>query len=193
MSFHIIDRRNNDKGKSSENRQRLLKRIENQVKKVLPDLIKNTNVKDITSSGKDVKIPVKSINEPQFHYDPTTGNKKHIQPGNKHFQTGDKFDKPPSQQGGGGSGNGQQGSKDAGTSEDDFTISISKEEFLDYFFNDLALPDLVKKQLNSIVEFKQKRAGFTNSGNPSRLNVVRSYKNSLSRRLAAAVFFDKKN
>lgn len=192
MSFHIIDRRNNDKGKSSENRHRLLKRIENQVKKILPDLIKNTNVKDITSTGKEVKIPVKSINEPQFQYDPSTGNKKHIQPGNKQFQTGDKIDKPPSGQGGGSGGTGQQGSKDPGTSEDDFTISISKEEFLDFFFNDLALPDLVKKQLNSIVDFKQKRAGFTNAGNPSRLNIVRSYKNSLSRRLAASVFFEKK-
>ena len=49
MAINIVDRRKNSKGKSSENRQRLLKRIEGQIKKALPDIVKNTNVKDLTS------------------------------------------------------------------------------------------------------------------------------------------------
>ena len=63
---------------------------------------------------------------------------------------------------------------------------------MEFFFNDLELPDMVKKHLNSIIDFKQKRAGFTNVGNPSRLNVVKSFKNSMTRRMASGLFYDKK-
>lgn len=188
MSINIVDRRKNSKGKSSENRQRLLKRVEDQIKKALPDIVKNTNVKDLTSSGRNIKVPVKGIGEPQFHYDKDSGDKKHVHPGNKEYTEGDKIKKP---QGGQGQG-GQKGSKDAPPSEDDFTVSISREEFLDYFFADLELPDMVKKHLNSIVDFKQRRAGYSNYGNPSKLNITRSYKNSMARRMAVGMFFDKK-
>ncbi len=189
MSINIVDRRKNSKGKSSENRQRLLKRIEGQIKKALPDIVKNTNVKDLTSGNGSIKVPVKGIGEPQFHYDKDSGEKKNVHPGNKEYTEGDIIKKPDGGQGGGG---GQKGSKDAQASEDDFTVSISREEFLDYFFSDLELPELVKKHLNSIVDWKQKRAGYSNYGNPSRLNITKSYKNSMARRMAVGMFFDKK-
>ena len=189
MSVNIVDRRNSTKGKSSENRQRLLKRVEGQIKKALPDIVKNTNVKDLTSSKEKVNIPIKGINEPQFTYDKDTGDKKHVHPGNKEYTEGDLIKKPK----GGGKGSGQgKGSNDPATTEDEFTISISREEFLDYFFSDLELPDLVKKHLNTLVDFKQKRAGYSNYGNPSRLNITKSYKNSMARRMALGMYFDKK-
>ena len=78
MSINIVDRRKNPKGKSSENRQRFLKRIEGQIKKALPDIVKGTSVKDITSSKDKVKIPVKGISEPQFTYDKESGDKKNV-------------------------------------------------------------------------------------------------------------------
>lgn len=189
MSVNIVDRRNSPKGKSSENRQRLLKRVEGQIKKALPDIVKNTNVKDLTSSKEKVNIPIKGINEPQFGYDKETGDKKWVHPGNKEYTEGDLIKKP---KGGSGKGSGQKGSNDPSTSEDEFTISISREEFLDYFFSDLELPDLVKKHLNSLVDFKQKRAGYSNYGNPSRLNITKSYKNSMARRMALGMYFEKK-
>ena len=189
MSINIVDRRKGSKGKSSENRQRLLKRIEGQIKKALPDIVKNTNVKDLTSNNGSVKVPVKGIGEPQFHYDKDSGERKNVHPGNKEYTEGDIIKKPDGGQGGGG---GQKGSKDAQSSEDDFTVSISREEFLDYFFSDLELPEMVKKHLNSIVDWKQKRAGYSNYGNPSRLNITKSYKNSMARRMAVGMFFDKK-
>jgi uncharacterized sporulation protein YeaH/YhbH (DUF444 family) len=190
MSINIVDRRESPKGKSSENRQRLLKRIEGQIKKALPDIVKGTNVKDLTSSKDRVKIPVKGINEPQFTYDKDSGDKRSVHPGNKEYEEGDLI-KKPNGGGGGGSGPGK-GSNDPTVGEDEFSVSISREEFLDYFFADLELPDLVKKHLNSIVDFKQKRAGYSNYGNPSRLNITRSYKNSMARRMAVGLFFDKK-
>lgn len=189
MSIQVVDRRNNPKGKSSENRQRLLKRLENQIQKALPDLIKNTQVKDLTSSKEPVKIPIKGVGEPQFSYKSGTGNHHHVQPGNKQFQQGDTFNKPPKN--GGGTGNGQQGSNDPSISEDDFFISLSREEFLEYFFADLELPELVKKHLTSLVDYKQKRAGYANQGTPNRLNIVRSYQNSMTRRMASALYFEK--
>ena len=189
MSINIVDRRGSSKGKSSENRQRLLKRVEGQIKKALPDIVKNTNVKDLTSSKERVNIPIKGINEPQFTYDKDTGDKKHVHPGNKEYSEGDTIKKPKDGQGKGGQG---KGSNDPDVTEDDFNVSISREEFLDYFFADLELPDMVKKHLNSIVDFKQKRAGYSNYGNPSRLNITRSYKNSMARRMALGLYFDKK-
>lgn len=189
MGINIVDRRNSPKGKSSENRQRLLKRIEGQIKKALPDIVKNTNVKDLTSSKERVNIPVKGINEPQFSYDKDSGDKKWVHPGNKEYTPGDVIPRP---KGGGKGKGGQKGSNDPSVTEDDFTVSITREEFLDYFFADLELPDLVKQHLNSIVDFKQKRAGYSNFGNPSRLNITRSYKNSMARRMAIAMYFDKK-
>jgi uncharacterized sporulation protein YeaH/YhbH (DUF444 family) len=51
---------------------------------------------------------------------------------------------------------------------------------------------MVKKHLNTMDDFKQKRAGFSNQGTPNRLNVVKSFKNSLSRKMATSIFFDKK-
>jgi len=189
MSINIVDRRKNPKGKSSENRQRFLKRIEGQIKKALPDIVKNTGVKDITGTGEKIKVPVKGVSEPQFSYDRESGNKKYIHPGNKEYVEGDKIKKPD---GGEGRGNGRQGSNDPTVTEDEFTVTISREEFLDYFFQDLELPDMVKKHLNSIVDWKRKRAGYSSYGNPSRLNITRSYKNSMARRMAVGMFFDKK-
>ena len=154
----------------------------------MPDIIKNNGVKDLTSSKKGVKIPVKGINEPQFSYEGGSGDNKRVHPGNKEYIPGDKVRKPREGEGQGG----QKGSNDPTITEDDFTISISREEFLDYFFDDLELPDMIKKHLNSVVDFKQRRAGFTNAGTPNRLNVVKSYKNSMSRKMAGNIFYDKK-
>lgn len=188
MAINIVDRRKNSKGTSSENRQRLLKRVEGQIKKALPDIIKNTNVKDLTSSKDKVKVPIKGIGEPQFTYDKDSGDKKYVHPGNKEYTEGDKINKPKDGHG----GKGRKGSNDPSITEDEFSVSISREEFLDYFFSDLELPDMVKKHLNTIVDFKQKRAGYSNYGNPSKLNITRSYKNSMARRMAVGLFFDKK-
>lgn len=187
MSFNIVDRRNNSKGKSSDNRQRFLKRISDQIKKAMPDIIRNNNIKDLTSGSKKVNIPVKGVDEPQFVYDPKSGNKKRVLPGNKEYVEGDQIEKPNGGRGRGGS----KGSNSPEITEDDFTVTISREEFLDFFFEDLELPDLVKKELTTIIDQKNKRAGFTQYGTPSRLNVLKTYKNSIGRRIAMNLSFDK--
>lgn len=191
MGINIVDRRSNPKGKSSENRQRLLKRIHGQIKGAIPEIIKNTNIKDINSTKDKINVPVKGIDEPQFTYDKDSGDKKYIHPGNKEYSKGDRIKKEKKSGKGKGSGAGGA-SDDLTVTEDGFTISIDRNEFLDYFFDDLQLPDMIKKHLSTTNDFKQKKAGYVSYGNPSRLNVVKSYKNSMSRRLSFSIFFDKK-
>ena len=62
-------------------------------------------------------------------------------PGNEEYKVGDEIPKP---QGGGVArrqGRGSQGSPD-GEGQDEFTFTLTKEEFLDLFFDDLKLPNL---------------------------------------------------
>jgi len=174
---NIIDRRKNNKGKSSPNRQRFIKRVEHQIKRALPGIIKDGNIKDLTSDGGTVKVPIKKINEPNFNYDYDTGTKESVRPGNDVFNQGDRVKKPKK-----GGGQGGSASKD-GDGSDDFTVVISKEEFMKYFFEDLELPNMTKKYLESVKDFKNKRAGYTKNSTPSRLNVGTSFKESMARRI----------
>ncbi len=57
-------------------------------------------------------------------------------------------------------------------------------QFLDIFFEDLELPDLVKTNLREITAFTRRRAGYTNSGNPANLDVGRTMRNSFARRIS---------
>lgn len=176
----IIDRRKNDKGKSSVNRQRFLGRVKKQVREAVKDTIRDGNIKDLSSTkGKKIKVPIKDLDEPSFDHG-EGGITERVLPGNKKFVSGDRVPRPQS---GEGEGNGKKGSNE-GEGEDDFTFHLTREEFLDIFFEDLALPDLLKKDIPSTEEFENHRAGFTQTGSPSRLNVPRSMKQAKSRRLA---------
>ncbi len=97
---NIIDRRLNSRGKSISNRQRFLKRVEEQIKKALPDIVNQESLKE-TSTGGTVKVPVKGVDEPTFVHDPETGIKQIVRPGNDKFSEGDRVAKP---KGGGGQG-----------------------------------------------------------------------------------------
>jgi uncharacterized protein len=52
------------------------------------------------------------------------------------------------------------------------------------FFEDLALPHLIRTQLAEVPEWKSHRAGFTSDGTPNNLHVVRSMRGALARRIA---------
>ncbi|MEM6582565.1 MAG: YeaH/YhbH family protein, partial [Pseudomonadota bacterium] len=65
-----------------------------------------------------------------------------------------------------------------------FVFQISQQEFLDVLFDDMALPNLTKRQLSGIEEFKRVKAGFSSDGAPSNISITRSMRASLSRRLS---------
>jgi uncharacterized sporulation protein YeaH/YhbH (DUF444 family) len=174
----FIDRRLSGKNRSAVNRQRFLRRFKSQIRRAVADAVVGRGVTDL-ERGEKISIPSKDLKEPVFHHGPG-GRRSIIHPGNKEFVTGDRVDRPPGGQGGGG---GSQASQD-GEGLDEFVFELSKEEFMNYFFEDLALPDLVKKQLSATPEVKRVRSGFVSQGNPSNLHVVRSMKQAIGRRLA---------
>jgi uncharacterized sporulation protein YeaH/YhbH (DUF444 family) len=61
---------------------------------------------------------------------------------------------------------------------------LSKDEFLDLVFEDLELPDLVKTRLKESEATQLSRAGFSVAGSPANLNLVRTMRNSLARRIS---------
>jgi uncharacterized sporulation protein YeaH/YhbH (DUF444 family) len=174
----LVDRRLSGKNRSAVNRQRFLRRFKAQIRKAAAEVVSGRKVTDL-ERGEKISIPSKDLSEPIFHHGPG-GRRNLVLPGNREFVIGDRIDRPDGA-GGTGSGGGP-----ADESLDDFVFELSKEEFMDYFFQDLALPDLVKKQLAAVPEVKRARAGFVSQGNPSNLHVVRSMKQAIGRRLAMA-------
>lgn len=178
MSY-IIDRRLNGKNKSMVNRQRFLRRYKNYIKEAVSDAVNQRSITDM-ERGEQVSIPTRSTHEPIIGHGPG-GKQQRVFPGNKEFNTGDKIDKP---QGGGGSGSGDGQASNQGEGEDDFSFYLTKEEFLNYLFDDLALPNMIKKTLTQSHEYKTLRAGFVSEGTPNNLSVVRSLRNAHARRIA---------
>ncbi|HHM06289.1 MAG TPA: YeaH/YhbH family protein [Gammaproteobacteria bacterium] len=174
----FIDRRPNGKNKSAVNRHKFIRRFKSQIKKAVADAVSGRSITDL-DRGEKVNIPAKDISEPTFHHGPG-GRREAVHPGNTDFVTGDRLPRPLG--GGGGSGSGKASKQGEGL--DDFAFQISREEFLDLFFDDLELPDLVKTQLAKLVKYKKVRAGYTTDGVPANIDVVRSLKGALSRRIA---------
>jgi uncharacterized sporulation protein YeaH/YhbH (DUF444 family) len=176
---YFIDRRLNGKNKSAVNRQRFLRRYKSQIKQSIAEAINKRSVTDV-DSGESVSIPNADINEPMFHQG-RGGLRHRVHPGNDHFVQNDRIERP---QGGGGGGSGQGEASQDGEGEDEFSFQISKDEYLDLLFEDLALPNLRKNQHKQLTEFKTHRSGYTSNGVPANISVVRSLQNSLARRTA---------
>lgn len=178
MSY-IIDRRLNSKNKSAVNRQRFLKRYKTHIKKAVSDSISKRSITNV-DSGENISIPKGDISEPVFRHG-QGGRRSIIHPGNKEFVKGDLIPRPPSE-GGGGSGEGNASNN--GEGEDEFVFQITQDEFLEFLFDDLELPNLIKRKLAGIESFKQAHGGIVSDGNPSRLNIERSMRSASARRIA---------
>lgn len=176
---NFIDRRLNAKGKSTVNRQRFINRYKQQIKKSVSDAVTGRSVTD-TEKGEKISIPTRDISEPMFHQG-KGGERQRVHPGNDQFSQGDQIERPPS---GGGQGSGQGDASDSGEGQDDFVFQISKDEYLELLFEDLELPNLQKNRLNKLVEYQTYRAGYTTDGVPANINIVRSLRSSLARRIA---------
>jgi uncharacterized sporulation protein YeaH/YhbH (DUF444 family) len=173
----LIDRRPNAKNKSTVNRQRFLRRYKTQIKKAISEQISERSITNIDGS-ESVSIPTRDISEPTFRSD-KGGVREGVYPGNKEFAQGDKIKRPLNQ----GQEKGRRAS-DSGEGEDEFAFEISKDEYLDMLFDDLELPNLKKNQLRKMTKSKTVRAGFTSDGVPTNINIVRSLRSALSRRVA---------
>ena len=179
MLQSIIDRRLAGKNKSIGNRERFLRRYKEKIREAVRRAIDGRGIREI-ERGEDVHIPKRDISEPVFGHG-QGGVRDIVHPGNREYVQGDRIERPKGGQGG-GAGGGQAG--DSGEGEDDFVFTLSKEEFMQVFFEDLALPHLIRTQLADVPEWKSRRAGFSSDGTPNNLHVVRSLRGAISRRIA---------
>lgn len=176
--MYIVDRRLNPGGKSLENRQRFLRRAQAFVRRAVREQSKERGIRDMEKGG-DVAIPVDGVREPTLRRGKDGGRRDMVLPGNQEFIEGDTIPRPGS---GGGRGS-SQGAEDGG-GDDDFRFALSQDEFLDLFLDDLELPDLAKRKLEGVESIQWRRAGYSVSGSPANLALLRTMRNSLSRRLA---------
>ena len=176
---HIIDRRLAGKNKSVGNRERFLRRYKTQVREAVQRAINGRSIRDMEKS-EDISIPKRDLSEPVFGHG-EGGSREVVHPGNREYVRGDRIEKP---QGGQGQGRGQGEASDSGEGQDDFVFTLSKEEFMQVFFEDLALPNLVRTALAEVPEWKSQRAGYSSEGTPNNLHVVRSMRGALGRRIA---------
>ena len=174
----IIDRRLAGKNKSIGNRERFLRRHKDQIREAVKRAVDGRGIRDM-EQGEDIHIPKRDITEPVFGHG-QGGKREMVHPGNQDYVRGDRIERP---KGGGGGGGGGQAS-DSGEGDDDFVFHLSKEEFMQVFFDDLALPNLARTTLAETPEFKTHRAGFSSDGTPNNLHVVRSMRGAIGRRIA---------
>jgi uncharacterized sporulation protein YeaH/YhbH (DUF444 family) len=188
MSSTVIDRRLNGKYRSLPNRERFIRRYKSQLKRAVSDVAAGSSISDVSADGKiRVRVPAKEIAEPTFVYG-EGGDRERVIPGNRDFIPGDRIPRPENSSGKGGAG--RQPGK--GSAEDAFTFVLSREEFLGLYFDDLELPELLKKELTTVKLFKSHHAGYTHSGSPTALSVLRTMKASVARRMALGGLFELK-
>lgn len=175
---HIVDRRLNGKNKSAVNRERFLRRYRHHIKKAVSDAVHRRSITDV-DRGESISIPTRDIDEPVFHHG-QGGHREMVHPGNREFVTGDRLPKP---EGGEGQGQGQGQASPDGEGMDEFAFQITQDEFLNFLFDDLELPNLVRKKLKDTETFNYVRSGFSTQGVPAKLDVVRSLRGAHARRL----------
>ncbi|KMY86095.1 hypothetical protein BUMB_04792c [Candidatus Paraburkholderia calva] len=174
MLHQIIDRRLAGKNKSIANRERFLRRVKSYIRRAISDAVRDRSIKDIQST-QSITIPKKDISEPSFRHGPS-GKREYVYPGNADYIRGDKIPRPP--------GGGSKSASNEGEGQDDFVFELSREEFMQYFFDDLELPRLVKTQLLAVPTWKNVHAGWTAEGTPNNIDVVRSLRSAFGRRIA---------
>jgi uncharacterized sporulation protein YeaH/YhbH (DUF444 family) len=176
--FQLIDRRPNSRGKSDVNRARFLRRYKSQIQGAVKKMIGERSLTDMERGG-EVRVPRKDISEPTFGFG-RGGDREFVLPGNKEYAAGDRIPRPDG--GGQGSGRGSEGGE--GDAQDEFVFSLSREEFMQIFFDDLELPNLMRTELGQAEKHTSVRAGYAKSGTPANLAVIRTLSQSLARRIA---------
>ena len=177
MAREIIDRRLAGRNKSIGNRERFLRRYKEQIRDAVRRAINERVIRDI-ERAEDIAIPRKDISEPQFQHG-QGGARDIVHPGNTEYLRGDRIARPYN-----GPVRGGSEASDSGSGEDVFAFTLTKEEFMQLFFEDLALPHLLRTHIGDNPQWQSYRAGFTQNGTPNSLSVIRSMRGALGRRIA---------
>jgi uncharacterized sporulation protein YeaH/YhbH (DUF444 family) len=176
MALHIIDRRLSGRNKSIGNRERFLRRFKQQIGEAVHRAVSDRNIREI-EQGESIVLPKKDISEPVFHH-ASGGIQDTVHPGNQDHLRGDLINRPKR-----GAGSGSSAG-DSGEGEDSFVFTLSKDEFMQLFFDDLALPNLLRTVVDNNPQWQSHNAGYTRDGTPNNLAIVRSMRGALARRIA---------
>lgn len=187
----FIDRRINKNKKNSINKKRFIDRNAERIDKSIKKIISDSTIKDLSNENNEFEISIETdgIKEPRLSKDLSTGDNERVHPHNDQFTVGDRIKKQESGQGQ-GSGNGD--ASDNGSGEDSYEFKLSQEDFLEYLFENMELPNLNKTNIKNSEETITQRAGFTTTGNPASLCIKNSYIKSLARKIAVEASFEKK-
>ncbi len=169
----ILDSRSVNKHRQFDNKRKFLKRH----RKSLRESVRSVN-KKIRDLDGDQEVKVRPDREYTIGHT-NSRPKDLVLPGNTKYKKGDEIDV-----GGSGEGEGNGGAGDGGEGEDAFSFELSRDEFIDLYFEDLELPDFIKEQLKSEVQYKLVIGGFSKEGIPPRLSIKKTFESAIARRLA---------
>lgn len=175
----IIDRRLNDRDKSAANRERFMRRYKRHIRRAVADMIDERSITDVVGGG-EVSIPTRDVSEPVWRHG-QGGSRDIVLPGNREFMPGDRLQRPPGGAANDGDGDGEGA---GGDGTDAFTFTLSRDEFLSIFFDDLELPHLMRTETGDITEPRSERAGYASDGAQTNLAVLRTMRHALARRIA---------
>ena len=178
MGVIIIDRRKNPSGKSLDNAHRFTKRYRKRISRAVGRSIADADIEDIAKEEeKKIKVKEHRINEPEFVYGSSYGKTTAVFSGNKKFVVGDRIPKKQQRQKDGGAGL-------EGESLDDFSFVLSGDEWREIVLEGLELPEMIKKAIIGEDSETLSRSGFAQEGNPSSLDLLRTFRNSKGRKIA---------
>ena len=169
--MNIIDRRLNPGGKSLSNRQRFLRRAKAHVQRAVRDGSGERSISDLERSG-EISIPADGIREPRLRRLRRAASRTTSSPATSGSSKATRSSAIEDGPGGGGRLGGDE------DGEDDFRFMLSREEFLDLFLEDLELPDLAKRRLADLESQGMRRAGYTATGSPANLAILRTMRNA---------------
>ncbi len=176
----IIDRRKNSRNKSVNNRKRFIDRYKEQIRKQVHSSGDKRSIKDMEQ---EKEVIIKDTKEPSFRHG-KGGTKRQVHPGNEDFNKGDQIPKPY----GGEEGTGHLGEEGI----DEFEFMLSKEEFMQIYFDDLELPNFIKESMSN-KDMKYARSGYSKKGPFSKLDLKKTFEQSLARRIASKAAYEDKD
>lgn len=170
----IVDRRNTKSSKNASNRSRFVKRYKRYIKESLEKVMEKKSIKDST---KPIDVPINwDIKEKDIDFNDESGHREYVISGNEEYEKGDLLEKPDGEDG--------QGGTQGGDGEDNFTFTLTKEEFFDIYFYDMELPNFIKESMMDVTKFQYRRAGYIKDGIPARLDILKTLQMSIARRIS---------
>ena len=165
--------------RSASDRRRHKQKIERAIKDGLNDIVAEESI--IGKDGKKkVKIPVRGIKEYRFVYgDNDTNQRAGTAPG-KDVRRGQKIGGKPNES----RAPGNQPGNEPG--EEYYEVELTLEEVASYLFQELELPDMIRKSLKKTETEKIKRSGYRPQGIIPRLDKKKSAIARLKRKKAAS-------